>query len=460
MIQDKYFQCHGSILPFLVLCILLVPGAVFYPLHAQASQKPGVPDIINAPYYPEWEESDIEQIADADKPSFKMLQQACRLLASGDTLGFEKSYAEALSEAEKEDNFARIFQEAEFIFTPWERLKWDKLENPAERSEFFRIFWKVRDPDPISPHNDRLVMHYIQLLEEGLLSAPGGLSWVKSQMRSGSFTDPLPALRHDYYGADFLSPDGRLEVEFYHSAPVKAASQEKSPEAAFAFYDSNWVELARDSISARKIAAGSDSIWFAMHRVFSDPGKYYYALRMDIPGHRAANRNIIRLKSYPKDQLNLSGVVLGTPPSPGDQAHSRRGVDILPRPSLIFASGETIMVYFEIYGLGKDSEGMRAFREQVTVSLVKDREIEQASPSFSGNIEELMNWEGNLLSSLTLSFDRETPEQTGPVAENFIIDTTELLPGHYRLFLHVSDNSSKEEQEVTWYFNLTPRNGK
>ena len=111
-------------------------------------------------------------------------------------------------------------------------------------------------------------------------------------------------------------------------------------------------------------------------------------------------------------------------------------------------------------GLGKDSEGMRAFREQVTVSLVKDREIEQASPSFSGNIEELMNWEGNLLSSLTLSFDRETPEQTGPVAENFIIDTTELLPGHYRLFLHVSDNSSKEEQEVTWYFNLTPRNGK
>ena len=444
-----------------MLCMLLALAAAFCPLHGQASQKPEIPDIINAPYYQDWEEPEIQQIADSDKPSVKMLLQACRLLDSGDTLGFEISYAKALSEAEKEGDFTRVFQEAEFIFTPWERVKWDELESPAERAEFFRIFWKVRDPDPISRHNERLVTHYIQLLDKGLLSAPGGLSWVKSQMQSGSFTDPVPALRLDYYGADFRRADGGLELEFYHSAPVKAAPQEKGPEAALAFYDSNWVELARDSTASRKIAAGNDYIWFAMHRVLSAPGKFYYALRMDIPGYRAVNRNIIRLKSYPKNQLGLSGIILGTPPSPGDRAHSRKDVEILPRPSLIFNPGETIMVYFEIYGLGKDTEGRRSFLEHVTVSLVKGKDAEQASASsFSGNIEELIEWEGNLLSSLTLTFDRQPLEQSGPVVENFIIDTSELIPGHYRLFLQVSDISSNEEQEVTWYFDLARKNSK
>lgn len=454
--QVKYLWRYKPISFLLVSYTLLTLSAAFFPLHGQVRRKLEVPDIINAPYYPEWKAPEAQETTDSDKASDLILLQACRLLAAGDTLGFERSYATALGEAGKEGDFTRIFQEAELIFTPWERVKWDELADPTERAEFFRIFWKVRDPDPISFQNEKLVNYYIQLLDKGLLSVPGGMAWIKSQMQAGVFTDPLPAFHHDFYGADFRATDGRVEVEFYQSAPVEAAPQEKGPEAAFAFYDSSWVELARDSTTSRKITADKDTLWFAMHKVFSDSGKFYYALRMDIPGHRAVERNLIRLKSYPKNELCLSGIILGTPPSPGDQAHSRGGVEILPRPSLIFTSGETIMVFFEIYGLGKDPGGKRSFREHVTVSLVKYKEIDQAS-SFSGNIEELISWNGNLLNSLTLAFDRQSLEPSGPVAEHFIIDTTELVPGHYRLFLHVTDNSNNQEKEVTWYFNLATK---
>ncbi len=454
--QAKYLWCYkpASFLP--VLYTLLTLSAGFFPLHGQVRKKPQVPDIIHEPYYPEWKAPEAQETTDSDKASERMLLQACRLLASGDTLGFERSYAAALIEAGKEDDFTRIFQEADLIFTPWERVKWDELASPAERAEFFRIFWKVRDPDPISFQNERLVNYYIQLLDKGLLNVPGGMAWIKSQMQAGVFTDPLPAFHHNYYGADFRGSDGRLEVEFYQSAPVEAAPQEKGPEAAFAFYDSSWVELARDSTTSRKITTDKDTLWFATHKVSSDSGKFYYVLRMDIPGHRAVKKNIIRLKSYSENELSLSGIILGTPSSPGNQAHSRRGVEILPKPSLIFTSGETIMIYFEIYGLKKDSEGSRSFREYVTVSLVKYQEMDRSS-SFSGNIEEFISWDGNLLNSLTIAFDRQPLEPSGTVAEHFIIDTKELVPGHYRLFLQVTDNSNNEEQEVTWYFNLIRR---
>ena len=65
-------------------------------------------------------------------------------------------------------------------------------------------------------------------------------------------------------------------------------------------------------------------------------------------------------------------------------------------------------------------------------------------------------WEGGeeKAKSLTLTFQRQPSEQSGPVAEHFEIDTSELLPGNYSLQLEIVDNSSKAKKEVTWYFDL------
>ena len=99
------------------------------------------------------------------KRSERFLLKARCLLELGDTLGFENSYAEALKYAEKDDNFTRLFQEAETIFHPAEYKKWAALKTPAEKAVFFRTFWKNRDPDPISSHNERLIEHYLRLSE-------------------------------------------------------------------------------------------------------------------------------------------------------------------------------------------------------------------------------------------------------------------------------------------------------
>ncbi|MCE5271413.1 GWxTD domain-containing protein [bacterium] len=91
-----------------------------------------------------------------------LIRAHCRL-SLGDTLGFESAYAQALHWAAKEDDFEQLFREAELIFSPVEARRWNSLTTPAEKEAFFHAFWTRRDPDPLEPHNERLVTHYCRL---------------------------------------------------------------------------------------------------------------------------------------------------------------------------------------------------------------------------------------------------------------------------------------------------------
>ena len=226
-----------------------------------------------------------------------------------------------------------LFRETEPIFNPSESKKWAALETPADKAAFFHIFWKRRDPDPISDHNERLLNHYerlheakkmyfqlnphslldtsytyyrlrasrpvyhydnfyydsdydpdiwwdrcrqLALQQRGLFfirhgqpdflyrfglpwdidSKPyeawrygqnfflfgevGGGYWayksfqeagnITKAMETESFRDPLPVCPQDFFAADFMSPGGGNELEFYHSVPAAVVPMEEAPD--------------------------------------------------------------------------------------------------------------------------------------------------------------------------------------------------------------------------------------
>ena len=481
----------------------------------------------------------LEEANPAEKASERLLLQARCLLESGDTLGFENNYGEALKEAEKDGGFTHFLLEAEPIFHPEETEKAGKLLSATEWANFFRVFWKRRDPDPISSNNERLVTHYLRLREaekqylqlnphslfqtsrsyhrmispramayhydpdiffdrshqlsldaRGLLylrhGPPDqirrefsedpielwvygatfycfeksfgagdftyfpvnvhGVGDIEHAMQTESFRDPLPALEQDYYGTDFKGPGGLIEIEFYQSVPVEATLMETGLEAAVAVYDSTWMELVLDRTISKKVKINNDSLWLAVNKVSIKPGKYFYVVRMDVPGHRAVSRKVMSPWPYSKWRLDVSGIILGSTPIEGQPVHQRRGVDILPRPSLSFYSGENIMVYLEVYNLQKDRQGGRSFNELVTVSLLKEK---------AGIIKRLFRGK-KPARSLTLTFDRHPSETIGPVAEHFDIDTSALVPGSYRLTIEVRDKNSRYSGTVSLNFELEP----
>lgn len=273
-----------------------------------------------------------------------------------------------------------------------------------------------------------------------------GVGDIEHAMQTESFRDPLPALEQDYYGTDFKGPGGLIEIEFYQSVPVEATLMETGLEAAVAVYDSTWMELVLDRTISKKVKINNDSLWLAVNKVSIKPGKYFYVVRMDVPGHRAVSRKVMSPWPYSKWRLDVSGIILGSTPIEGQPVHQRRGVDILPRPSLSFYSGENIMVYLEVYNLQKDRQGGRSFNELVTVSLLKEK---------AGIIKRLFRGK-KPARSLTLTFDRHPSETIGPVAEHFDIDTSALVPGSYRLTIEVRDKNSRYSGTVSLNFELEP----
>ncbi|MBW7996666.1 MAG: hypothetical protein FVQ81_08905 [Candidatus Glassbacteria bacterium] len=103
------------------------------------------------------------------QPAYKIPEQtllrARILLERGDTLGFERTYHQALAAGGKYGGFERMFVEVQPIFTPAEKEKWYGIKGSKDVAVLFRRFWKSRDPDPITFRNERLVNHYLRLRE-------------------------------------------------------------------------------------------------------------------------------------------------------------------------------------------------------------------------------------------------------------------------------------------------------
>jgi len=493
----------------------------------------------------------LEQACPEYKVPERLLLRARCLLELEEIAGFERSYYDAINAAEKTGDFHRLVIQAETIFNPTESRKAKECQSAQDWAVFFRKFWKRRDPDPLTFHNERLVKHYrrlrkaeklysindvyskarksrdfyrmesfmsgsvgqeieydpelfwkrcpeLALQQRGLLyirhgppdliskpilekgippneevwfygraffpfqegrSSIGdyvfiplpvlGIGNINKAMETETFKDPLPDAEQEGYWTYFKGPGKQLEVEFYQSAPVETAPKAPDPRAALALYDLTWTELARDnSISARiKIPSGKN--WIAVNRANSMPGHYFFALRMDIPDYRAMMRESMVLEPFVDDALDLSGVILGSPPKKGQQLHSRRGVNILPRPSLQFITDEIITVYFEVYGLEGDPDSRRSYLERVTVSLIKEDKNKLASM-----LDVINPWGKKRSASLSLTFHRNPPGSTGVVAEHFTIDPSELVPGNYSLLIQVLDNNIMQTALTGCFFDL------
>lgn len=87
------------------------------------------------------------------------------MLALGDTTAFEREYGAALAAAEGAGDFAVLLRDTETIFSAEENRAAQKLERPEEWRTFFHAFWKLKDPDPVTPTNERLIEHYSRLHE-------------------------------------------------------------------------------------------------------------------------------------------------------------------------------------------------------------------------------------------------------------------------------------------------------
>ena len=302
---------------------------------------------------------------------------------------------------------------------------------------------------------------YASLLFDDLSAAekadfqPDAAQRLENTMKANSMQiAPEENIQHDsdFYFAKFFSSEGRMvELEFYQAGvPVSGPR----PQAAVAVFDTTWNELERRESRIYKLITSGDSSWLAVHRIDLLPGTYWFGVRMiDADGRKWVERGLIDIQAFDRQNLNFSRIVLGSLPESNLEAHTRMGVEISPRPSLSFEKGEIINIYFEIYNLQPDSTGLRSYTEQVDVNRVED-EAEKVKQFAGGTVKYKGLDKNKPATSLHHLFERVAETVTGPVAENFTLDTAMLSPGNYRLVIKVQDNSNSSIKQTACIFEL------
>ena len=100
-------------------------------------------------------------------------------------------------------------------------------------------------------------------------------------------------------------------------------------------------------------------------------GEYRWRIEAREPSSRKAARGAAPLEiAASSNGLDLSDVVLADRVAPrGDTVRSRRDFLIDPNPAQEFAPGQSVDLYWEVYGLHPDSAGVGAFTVSVAVRL-------------------------------------------------------------------------------------------
>jgi hypothetical protein len=249
------------------------------------------------------------------------------------------------------------------------------------------------------------------------------------------------------------NPD-KIEVAFFQGGIPES---EQKPEAEIAIFDLSWNELERREGAVYPVVdASDDKSWLAVHKLEITPGSYWFGVRTRTEeGVRWVERGLMELNPFSTRRLELSRVVLGSLPQDDNDCYSRKDIHMLPRPSQKFKRGEIISVYLEVYNLEQNLDGSRGFTVEVDVTLVED-DAEKKIAYAGGTIRSRKLDPEKSTTSLSHRFTRAPASDTGPVAEFFTVDTSELDPANYRMIIKINDNNRtrRSSNQVPCIFEL------
>ncbi|MBW7996864.1 MAG: hypothetical protein FVQ81_09935 [Candidatus Glassbacteria bacterium] len=292
---------------------------------------------------------------------------------------------------------------------------------PVSKTPGVASFWNIQDSIP------------------AMLTGVGRFGDMQKTMTKQRFNHPDINESMEYYIAQFAAPgmDG-MEIEIYQDEVLPQNTVPTGAEAAS--YDTLWVERERRQSGYFRIPGERDNRWVAVHNLHYPTGKANYAIKFAAGQETWNGRGTLDMPPFDATFLQLSAIVLGLdPPDEASPAHERQGIRFIPRPSFRFRQGERIRVYLEFYNLATGPERKRSFREYVDV--IRYEGGNGILGRITGSLIGMLTFGGEKQATeIRFLFDREAPPGEGPVAESFLIDSSELLPGTYRLLVEARDN--------------------
>jgi hypothetical protein len=176
----------------------------------------------------------------------------------------------------------------------------------------------------------------------------------------------------------------------------------------------------------------------------ADSGNFAFEIERNKDKGISSNHFKLAVRHFSNTNLDMSDIVLANEIDESNTNRyslSRENISLLPNPVSIFSDKNKIFVYYEIYNLTPDSNGICNVEQQLTIRE-KDEgsSISKALNSFL-NIFSLGKDEQQVTLTSQYQFNNKNPQVY------FQLDMNRYEPGNYLLTVKIKDNITGKESE-------------
>lgn len=185
-------------------------------------------------------------------------------------------------------------------------------------------------------------------------------------------------------------------------------------------------------------------------------GEYVYALEARRAGPDTLARPLARervqvsLTGFPAGRLAVSDLLLATALLPLTERPTRRyDLRIWPSRTLEYPAGAPVGVYFEVYGLEMDDEGLASYRVELSVEGADERNLVDR---VARGLVELFSRGGD--DEPRVSWERTVPVDGDRAIDYISVELPQLDTGAYTMRILITDLGSGETAETTRGFRV------
>ncbi len=190
-----------------------------------------------------------------------------------------------------------------------------------------------------------------------------------------------------FASAQFKGPDGSTDIEIYYGVPVAEMnfleSRSGDPTAylkrGVALVDREFGQVYRSVEEMAYFLKGfldTTKIAFVpeLDRLSLSPGTYQMSVQIrDESSHKSqVYRQQVTLSSYEGEDLQLSGIQMAASIRQNTGGKfAKRGLEVVPNPSLAYLPGQPVFVFYEVYNLKRDEFGATKYRVSYEISSME-----------------------------------------------------------------------------------------
>ena len=244
--------------------------------------------------------------------------------------------------------------------------------------------------------------------------------------------------------ADFRGKQGHTRLEIYYGLPVSKQPETTHFERGLALFDTTWTPIFQKVEPLSDISDQTDKI---VDRLIVNipPGRYYLGVQVhDTAGNRLGmQKQAIDVESYTGDGLMLSDIELAN----RIEEQEADSLNIIPQPSRSFSAGQPVAIYYEIYGLKKDTFGQTRYQMHYRIAPAQGQALAVRVLQSVGKLL-------GIVSEKEFTVSYEQVGETESELSYLEIDVTDSAQGMYELEVKISDLNANVQAAKSTTFQI------